>query len=69
MDFIALNFATFTQFYPILHPKFFVSLEILNTAPQINLAANYGLRFLNFDFGAIFKTLTAIFDFLGTSVA
>ena len=51
------QFATFTQLQSLkkLHALHFsiFPLEILNIASQLNLAANYYLRFLNFDFGAI----------------
>ena len=50
------QFATFTQLqspkkFHILHLSIF-SLEILNMTSKLNLAVNYLLRFLNFDFGA-----------------
>ena len=50
------QFATFTQLqspkkFHTLHFLIF-SLEILNMASKLNLAVNYLLRFLNFDFGA-----------------
>ena len=53
-------FALFVQFRSLkkhhaLHFSIF-SLQILNTASQLNLAANVQAEFLNFDFGAIFNT-------------
>ena len=51
------QFATFTQFQSLkkLHALHFsiFPLGILNIASLLNLAANYRLRFLNFDLGAI----------------
>ena len=55
------QFATFTQLQSLkkLHTLHFsiFPLEILNVASQLNLAANYCILFLNFNFGAILATL------------
>ena len=57
------QFVTFTQLQSLkklhtLHFSIFI-LEILNIASQLNLAANYFLRFLNFDFGAILAEISS----------
>ena len=60
------QFATFIPLQSLkklhaLHFSIFL-LEILNIVSQLNLAANYGLRFLNFDFGANIGTILAKFS-------